>query len=101
MADEQKNEPTPTPPTGPVASINEQQVREACAAALEVLNGARSERILALADKIHVAKLVLNGLATGRFGIGEATPATAASGNRAERRATAAVARRSAGRAKK
>lgn len=72
--------------------MNEQQVREALAAAFEVLSGAGSARILELADKLVLAKLVLRDVVAGSLMIVprpalSAPPAALPAGNRKERRA--------------
>ena len=57
--------------------ITNERIAQACAAALEVLSGAGSARILALVDQLTVAKLVLRSVAAGETIIG--TPAPEAS----------------------
>lgn len=72
-----KNKPAPTPPQKQNVSVNDQQVREACAAALEVLSGAQPPRIMELMDKLMVAKLLLKGIAAGEIGVGGRAQAVA------------------------
>lgn len=62
----------PAAPPAPAAEpapqgirITEQQGREALAAAAEVLNGAAPSRILELAERIALAKVILRDVAAG------------------------------------
>ena len=61
--------------------VTEQQTRGAAAAALEVLSGAPSARILEQTEQISLAKAILRGVVAGQLAIvqppASPTPATA------------------------
>jgi hypothetical protein len=66
---------TPNAPTPPKNQISEEAVRQAAAAAAEVLNGASAARILELMEPLLIAKKLLGFVASGELVIGQVAPA--------------------------
>lgn len=65
----------PAAPTGPV--VTDVQARDAFAAVIEVLDGAPTNRILQLAGKINLGKMLLGEIVSGRIPLGSSPPAPA------------------------
>lgn len=80
--------PATQPPQPQPQPVSESQAREALAAVLEVMNGAAVTRVLELAERIALGKLVLTGLVSGQISMGtpRAPTSPAAPANRHARR---------------